>query len=489
MYKTGDLVRWQADGKIEFLGWTHHQVKIRGFRIELGEIESVLAGHPEIREAVVVAREDVPGDMRLVAYLIPKAAEPPKVSELRSLLQAKLPEYMVPSAFVTLNALPLTPNGKVDRKALPKPDFQPSADKFALPSTPTEIALARIWSDVLGLKQIGLHDNFFEIGGHSLQAIRLSAAIHRCFGKPIPVGSIFTAPTILQFSKLLDENANRAASALSDGLRGNGTGAPLFYIPGLPGYGFLPRDVARHLNGSCRYYDGLQYPGLHNQEPMSGSVEEIAAHLIPQIQRIWPHGPYYLMGWSFGGTMAFEVARQLEARGEKVQLVLLLDSRCPGSGRRKRSVAETVGLFRCHLSTLNGPRRAAFFRDLVINKLRFMLSSIKRNFETKRKDDTTPLMEATRQAAAKYQPGCYGGRVVLFQAEDWNFDPGFRYAPDLTFGWGKWVRGGLEIIPVPGDHKSMLDEPAVSKVAERMRDFLKQDADEQTTTWSRAGSQ
>jgi thioesterase domain-containing protein/malonyl CoA-acyl carrier protein transacylase/acyl carrier protein len=388
-----------------------------------------------------------------------------------------LTDGIMSSAYVTLNASPLTPNGKADRKVSPNSDIQPSADKFAVPSTPTEIALARIWSEALELKQIGLHDNFFDIGGHSLQAMRVIVEIHKHFGKPVPMSSLFIAPTILQFSKLLDENADSTATALSEGLRGNGTGAPLFYIPQVWGYGFLPVELARHLNERCRFYDGLQYPGLNSRETMPSSIEEIADYLIPQIQRIWPHGPYYLCGWSFGGTMAFEVARQMEARGVKVQLVLLLDSDCPGARLRKRSVMEIGAVLRRRLSKLNGQERAVFLRDLAINKLR-SLFSIKPNFEGKPKDET-PLMKATRQAYRTYHPGSYGGRVVLFQMEDWETNPlrnvwfnGYRYAPDSTFGWGKLVRGGLEIVRVPGDHWSMISEPAVSRLAEWIRDRL-----------------
>jgi thioesterase domain-containing protein/acyl carrier protein len=489
LYRSGDLARYLPNRDLEYLGRIDDQVKIRGFRIELGEIESVLAGLPEVREALVVAREDVPGERRLVAYLTTKTGERPKDTEMRGLLQATLPEYMVPSAFVTLERFPLTPNGKVDRKALPRPDFQAERAGFVPPASATEKALANIWAEVLGIKQVGLHDNFFELGGHSLQTLRVVTAIHKQLGKTVQVGSLFTAPTILQLSRLLDESANGAVVAASGGLRGKGSGAPLIYIPGLQGYEFLPRGLARHLNERCRYYDGLQYPGLHDGEAMPDSVEEIAAYLIPQIQRIWPHGPYYLTGWSFGGAMAFEVARQMEAQGVKVQLVMLLDSRCPRSAMRKRSVREIVDLFRRHLSNLNRLERAVFFRDLVINKLRFLSYSIRWRFKSKPKKGTNPLAQATLQAARKYNPGCYEGRVVLFQIEDWEFYSGFRFAVDPDFGWEEWCRGGLEVVRVPGDHLSMMNEPAVTKVAERILSRLAQDESEQSTAWSRAGSQ
>jgi aspartate racemase len=205
LYRTGDLARYLPDGNIEFLGRTDHQVKVRGFRIELGEIESVLTGYPGVREAVVAAREDVPGDKRLVAYLMTSnGGEPPKVSELRSLLQAKLPEYMVPSAFVTLDRFPLTPNGKVDRKALPRPDLQSEPAGFVPPASATEKALANIWSEVLGIKQVGLHDNFFELGGHSLLATRAASRASAVFQVDLPLRMLFEHPALAGLAGQID---------------------------------------------------------------------------------------------------------------------------------------------------------------------------------------------------------------------------------------------------------------------------------------------
>ena len=193
----------------------------------------------------------------------------------------------------------------------------------------TEQTVANIWSEALGISPIGLEENFFELGGHSLLAMRIISNIRRDFGKTIPIRSLFSAPTIRQFSSLLDEKDSNVQE-LSRGLRGAGNGAPLFYIPEIQGYGFLPDGLARHLSSYCRFYDGLQYPGLHDGKAFPKSIEEIAAHLMTQIISVWPQGPYYLIGWSFGGDLAYEVACQLEAAGRKVELVLLLDSTCPG---------------------------------------------------------------------------------------------------------------------------------------------------------------
>ncbi|MFQ5796950.1 MAG: condensation domain-containing protein, partial [Candidatus Bipolaricaulia bacterium] len=214
LYKTGDCVRYLPDGNIEFLRRIDHQVKIRGFRIELGEIEAVLVNHPAVQETVVMAREDTPGDKRLVAYVVPKQAQAPTINELRSFLKEKLPDYMVPSAFVPLEALPFTPNGKVDRRALPAPDqIRPQMEEtFVSPRTPVEESLAAIWRDLLELKQVGIHDNFFELGGHSLLATQVISRLHELFKVEIPLRVLFESPTISAL-------ADRVQGDLSNGRR------------------------------------------------------------------------------------------------------------------------------------------------------------------------------------------------------------------------------------------------------------------------------
>jgi surfactin family lipopeptide synthetase A len=206
LYKTGDLARYRPDGLLEFVGRLDHQVKIRGYRIELGEVEACLRQHPAVREAVVVAREDKPGDQRLVAYVVANQPPGPSTSDLRGFLQAKLPSYMVPAAFVALPALPLTPNGKVDRRALPAPDQVRLApdDALVAPRTPVEEALAGIWADVLGLTQVGIHDNFFELGGHSLLATQVIARLQAAFQVELPLRSLFEAPTVADLAKYLE---------------------------------------------------------------------------------------------------------------------------------------------------------------------------------------------------------------------------------------------------------------------------------------------
>ncbi|RPI83962.1 MAG: amino acid adenylation domain-containing protein, partial [Planctomycetaceae bacterium] len=217
MYRTGDLARWRADGNLEFLGRADQQVKLRGFRIEPGEVEAVLVQDPGVKQAVVVLREDQPGDKRLAAYIVVEPGQVAfSITGLRDRLQQKLPDYMVPSAFVVLDALPLNPNGKVDRKALPVPavDVAERGDTSVVPSTPVEELLAGIWANVLGLERLGVHDNFFDLGGHSLLAIKLIARLREAFAVDVPVRTLFDAPTVSQLAAALA--AYRAEPAISD---------------------------------------------------------------------------------------------------------------------------------------------------------------------------------------------------------------------------------------------------------------------------------
>ena len=216
LYKTGDLARHLPDGNIVFLGRSDHQVKIRGYRIELGEIESVLAQHPAIQQAVVLAREDTSGDCRLMAYAVNPAGLNPSAQDLRRFLQQKLPEYMVPSTFVFLDSLPLTANGKLDRRALPAPDqSRPELDEtFIAPTTPVEGILANIWAEVLRLDKVGVHDNFFELGGHSLLATQIVSRIRSTFSIDLALRSLFESPTVAEMAVIIIENqAKRATEA------------------------------------------------------------------------------------------------------------------------------------------------------------------------------------------------------------------------------------------------------------------------------------
>ena len=307
LYRTGDLGRYLPDGDLDFLGRLDHQVKIRGFRVELGEIESVLCRHPGVREAVVVAREDVPGDKRLVAYVVPERAQKPTPAELRDHLARSVPDYMVPAAFATLDALPLTPNNKVDRKALPRPvETGPAPGRaYAAPRTPTEELLAAIWADVLKVERVGIHDHFFEMGGNSLMVLRLISRIRKDLDVTLPLNVVFQAPTIEQMSAVLSaEMSGDSAGPLPSR---NGTrDTPFFCLSWGP-------TLADHVGGYPVYPLDLDPAELS----AITSIEEPASHLIERLRGLQPEGPYLLGGFCRMGVLAFEMAQQLLAQGQE----------------------------------------------------------------------------------------------------------------------------------------------------------------------------
>jgi amino acid adenylation domain-containing protein len=327
LYRTGDLCRWKADGNLEFLGRIDHQVKIRGFRIELGEIETVLGAYPDIKECVVIAREDNPGDKRLIAYIVSDQDQNTSPSNLRRALAEKLPDYMIPAAFVPLDILPLTPNGKVDRRALPAPEMDRTTAgvNYTAPRTPIEEELAAIWEEMLGLDRVGIYDNFFDLGGHSLQAAALASQIEKLTGKRLPISAFFQSPAVASLAhRLTDEKWAPKWSSLVP-LQPLGSNPPLFILHGWGGdvYGFT--EMAKCFAPEQPVY-GVQAVGLDGHRPKHRTVEEMAQHYVEEIRSFQPEGPYHLCGFSLGGLIALETAQQLHKQDQKVAILYLLDT-------------------------------------------------------------------------------------------------------------------------------------------------------------------
>ena len=322
MYQTGDLARWRPDGSIELLGRNDHQVKVRGFRIELAEIEAALRSHPEVCEAVVLAREDGPGDTRLVGYVIGEVV--PEV--LRQHLASRLPQYMVPAVYVTLDALPLTPNGKIDRRALPAPsDTAFGQHAYEPPEGELESTLATIWAQTLGIECVGRHDSFFDLGGHSLLALQAMSRLSKRLEREVPVHLLFANPTVAAMAGRIgnpegpQEFRNRVA------VRTSGSGVPLFTLhagDGEVGYAF---DLAPHLPEEHPLY-ALAAIGFGDGEAPLSSVEAMAALYVRAMRQVQPHGPYHLIGWSAGGMIACEIAAQLLGAGEAVGFLGVIDT-------------------------------------------------------------------------------------------------------------------------------------------------------------------
>jgi thioesterase domain-containing protein/acyl carrier protein len=491
LYKTGDLARYLPDGNIKYIGRIDNQVKIRGFRIELGEIEATLAQHPEIKEAVVIAREDVPGDKRLVAYIVPETKAPTK-SELRSFLKQKLPDYMLPSVFITLESLPLTPNGKIDRRALPAPDTtrDSEAKTFVAPRNSMELQLAQIWEGVLGIQPIGVTDNFFELGGHSLLAVRLVAEIEKALQKKLPLAALFQFTTIAELAELLlleeveesdsldeslpplepedfralltivagREGTRSRPDSLMVGIRTTGLKPPLFCCANAVSE---ISPLADYLGSEQPFYlleSGFEvFRGKNNKfkhKRTEANIRALAARHVRDLEAVHPEGPYLLAGYSFGRLAAYEVAKQLQERGKTVAMLAILDT--PGSGL----------MYRYYLQKLQ-PSLMAMKKEL----LRGSLLSVARQSGSllwELLENLTTQKSLVGAKKGEYLMQGYPGKITLFVATA----PTLRYIKirNLLFpamGWSD--EHSVELIKVPGDHWSMLTEPHVRVLADKFK--------------------
>lgn len=326
LYRSGDLARRLPSGDLEYLGRADQQVKIRGFRIEPSEIEAALCRHPSVREALVVPREDTPGEQRLVAYVVPCPGRAVVSRELRRALKSSLPDFMVPAAFVALDSLPLTPNGKIDRRALPAPGHEWSGrEPPTAPSLPLHSQLIPIWEELLGVRPIGIRDDFFDLGGHSLLAVRLVGRIKEVCGQQLPLATLFGGATIERVADALLEQESRASRSPVVRVQDAGPRRPFFFLHGdWNGGGFYCKELARDL-GHDQPFIVLDPQGLCEAEvPLA--LEAMSAMLVKSLQSVQPEGPYLLGGFCAGGLLAYEMARQLCAAGETVDLLALVDT-------------------------------------------------------------------------------------------------------------------------------------------------------------------
>ena len=338
MYRTGDLCRWRPDGAIEYLGRNDFQVKIRGFRIELGEIEARLAEQPNVREAVVIAREDTPGDKRLVAYIVPAKGIQIQDRDLRDPLARVLPDYMVPSSFVLLEKMPTTVNGKLDRDALPAPGNSqihreaasttiakliktkmsrngvtppgrdPARESAYVPPTDTlEVELIEIWEQILGVTHIGIQDDFFQLGGHSLLAARMFARVEEKLQKKLPFATLFRGATIEKLAEVIRAEGWTSHWSVLVPIHEQGSKPPLYLVHGLRGNVLTFYGLRHHIPADQPLY-GIQADGLGTGRASLVSIPEMAEHYIKEIRTLQPHGPYFLGGFSAGGLVAYEMA-------------------------------------------------------------------------------------------------------------------------------------------------------------------------------------
>ncbi len=519
LYKTGDIVRYRADGALEFLGRTDHQVKVRGHRIELGEIESVLCRQPGIREAVVLPRANGPGGPALAAFVVVDSGREIHVERLRDTLKGQLPTHMLPTSVTVTDAIPLSANGKVDRNALLQRERVDAKvnDGFCAPETETEIRIAGIWRDLLHRDCVGIHDDFLDSGGHSMLAVELLSRINECFAITLPLRAVFEDPTVAGMARRVD--ATRESGRISGGsgrdangaseesllvpLRMSGSQPPIFLVAPAGGTVFAYYALAHHL-GADQPVFALQDPAFEGHAAPCETIEEMAEHYIAAMRSVQPEGPYRVGGWSFGGTVAYEIARQL---GEEVGHVFLIETitgqRAPGASRK--SIIERFRLMRENLGarllfTLSGLATTAdgAWFSLAASVPGRWIGRLKRRVLSRQERKFTRTYEnalntsaadvegggsllmkqsfarhwirialANTRAFKRYRLRPIKGKITLFVAER---RVTAKANVDESRGWSGFAQGGVDVRTVPGDHFSILRNPNVKVCAGILRE-------------------
>ncbi len=511
MFRTGDLARWRVDGQLEFLGRVDEQVKVRGFRVEPGEVEAALLAIDGVGRAAVVAVPHERDGARLIAYVVPARAGI-EAAGLRRGLRAKLPGHMVPSAFLLLAELPLTISGKLDRRALPAVAEAESGrgSTHLAPRDDLETRLAALWEDLLGVRPVGVRDNFFDLGGHSLLAIRLLSRVEEEFRRRLPLSALFLGATVEDLAGLLREPAANPGGTPLVAIRPGGAGVPFFCVHPAGGIVYCFRELAARM-GDDRPFYAFQAPGLDGEREPLASLEAMAAAYIEAMRRVRPEGPYHLGGWSLGGVVAFEMARQLREQGLQVATLSLFDTQAPGAGGRRElpaaAEAQLAELGR-EVATLGADGReqapgddpaadaallAEFATELaaefggdvgrMIEQFRRLAPDerrglVFRHFRIDRvyTEETGPersarlwaVLRSGLLAGARYRPRAYPGRIELFRAADTGREKG----SDPAMGWSPWASGGVTVHEVPGDHHSILQSPGVARLAALLRSAL-----------------
>jgi amino acid adenylation domain-containing protein len=455
LYFTGDLGRYRPDGLLEISGRADDQVKIRGVRVEPAEVMASLARHEAVENCYVTATKNKDGQSELVAYVVLKPHQPTESGQFRAYLSSQLPAPFIPGTFVFVDHLPRLPNGKVNRKALPAPEqsrHRSAAAAFSAPSNDIEHKLADIWQELLNLKHIGIQANFFDMGGHSLLAVKMLVEINKLFGIDLPLGTIYQYPTIKQLASIIS-SGNRQPSWYSlVPIQTQGLRPPLFAV-----HTITLQDLPRHLGKDQPLYF-LRYgmAAEHNDHPIKlPALEELACHYIKELQQVQPEGPYYLAGFSFGGVIAYEMARQLQANGHEVNLVALLDTYLDWE-------KQWLPLQRIiHKFFRQSPKRLL---TLAKNKITGLATSSKNGADFWPHIYTLAPNVSCRES---YQPKSYIGRVILFQASVWE-TLFFSYAPPEQ-AWKKLMNDRLDVQQISGNHFEIFNEPHVKNLAEKLK--------------------
>ena len=490
IYRTGDLGQFLQNGEILCLGRVDHQVKVRGHRIELGEIEQVIREIDGVKESVVIAREDIPGNQRLVAYLLLEGqtarlggyATKEQIIAWKSVLQKSLPAYMIPNDWVILERFPLTSNNKIDRKALPKPPDPKSHEEDGedLHYSGSQQVIADIWSRSLGISKVGLDDDFFEIGGHSLIAVEVMTRLEKESGIKLPLSILFEYPTIKELAGLLESKEASIQWKTLIPIKPDGINTPLYIVHGL-GMNVLPfYSIARHLDLEQPLF-GIQAIGLNGAVESPKTVEAIASEYLKEILEQNPNGPYSLAGYSFGGMIAFEMAQQLKKMGKDIKSLIMFDTNAIRSDHM-----DPLGIrINNRLKTEIGKR--VFDLKMLIKNPTLLKRIKKASFENKwgkvknflhlddkgRKqgNDILDIVEKIKkthlEAGKNYVLSKYDGEIYLFRAKiRTSYEKDMKY-----FGWKPFVKK-VHIIEMDGEHTTMFDPPHEREFVRKLQDVL-----------------
>ncbi|MFY7799940.1 MAG: alpha/beta fold hydrolase, partial [Dolichospermum sp.] len=489
IYKTGDLAKWQNDGNIEFLGRIDHQIKLRGFRIELGEIEAVLLKHPAIKE-VIVNLHKTENNQQLVAYVTGEPIDDLS-QKLKQHIKTHLPDYMIPSQIIRLDEFPLTPNGKIDRQALPHPNHE-SQSLYEAPRNNIEQQLTEIWSLIVECEKISIHDNFFDLGGHSILAIKLLNEIQKNFNQELSLTSLFQNPTIAQLAQQLSQFEVQPSISELLVLQPSGQKISIFCVAGSNGHAFYFRDFAMNFADEHPVY-GLETPGRDGSHSLPISVEDHASSLIKTLQQKQPKGPYILIGYSSGCSVALEMAFQLEQQGEIISLLGIFDAGLVANPDyiTKRSDLDWIWNMIERIEAVKGISLGLNYEQLAAqsddqnrwylaaealyhhNVLpeHSTLSLLKTNLE---------VMKRVTLNYAAYQPNfVISAPIVLFRAQDVKEivvqeHQAMSHYQQSDWGWQPYSNKPVQVISVPGNHGQMLYEPNVKILADQLKKSIQE---------------
>jgi amino acid adenylation domain-containing protein len=462
MYRTGDLGRMRADMNMEFIGRKDNQVKIMGFRVELGEIESVLNACDLVQSAVVLAKNDSEGKKRLIGYVVSNGSF--NKEDLTSYLKTKLPHYMVPAVWFSLAELPLTPNGKIDRNILPDVEEPVANATKASAITQTEKILTTIWQDCIGIKGLGIDDNFFELGGHSLIAAQILSIFKNKTGHNLQLAVLFQYPDIRSLARFIDGDKviDEASYTCLVAIKPIGTKPPLYIIHG-EGLNVLKFSTLVNTVDEDQPIWGLQARGLNGVDEPMDDMQAIAEDYLQEILRHNPDGPYILGGYSFGGYVAVEIQKRLDAMGKDANTLIMFDTDSERLEKKRwyKVLPEKI--------KRNAPKLLSFIKSNLA-KDEFKLPSPKMS-----KKETEAFYEQIKKIQVKHlmafnnhKMTSFNAKVLLFRAKI-----SVHYVDDTKYlGWTRFAKHGVDVFEVPGDHRSMLEHPNVQTLASLLQQNL-----------------